>query len=236
MTMGPWNWGSPRTEWGTISLGTHTLSLADTNWTHITMPINQTLPNLEKVNGFYIKMWSNGTFTNTFTFNVDNIWLEPVPTNAPPVPPPTLSLEKASPGLNFIAAGTGQYDRQNIRTLTPEYSWVGKGSTPVSYSFTVSGYPGASNPNFEIHTYLIPVPYDPVMGAGTIGTGSAPDWGETNCIFMELQNKADGSAAFTFRWKTNSIPDGNGTYYSAPLATLSDTNGPPRHLDVELSQ
>jgi hypothetical protein len=64
------------------------------------------------------------------------------------------------------------------------------------------------------------------MGAGTIGTGSAPDWGETNCIFMELQNKADGSAAFTFRWKTNSIPDGNGTYYSTPLASLSDTNGP----------
>lgn len=212
--------------WKTISLGSQTLSLADTNWTHITRPIDQGLANLEIVNGFYIKMWSNGAFTNTLTFSADNVWLEPVPTNALPVPPPTLNLEQASPGLNFIAAGSGQYDRQNIRTRTPEYSWLGKGNTPVSYSFTASGYPGSANPNFEIHTYLIPVPYDSVVGAGTVGTGSAPDWAETNCIFMELQNKADGSAAFTFRWKTNSIPDGNGTYYSTPLASLSDTNGP----------
>ncbi len=209
-----------------ISLGTYTIPLADTNWTHVVMPINPTLANLEKVNGFYIKMWSNGAFTNTFTFNVDNIWLEPMPTNAAPVPPPTMGLEKASAGLNFIAAGTGQYDRQNIRAINPEYSWVGKGNTPVSYSFNVSSYPGPDHPNFEIHTYLIPLPSDPGVGTGTIGTGSSPDWDQTNCIFMELQNKADGSANFTFRWKTNSIPDGNGTYYSDPLAILQDTNGP----------
>jgi len=223
---GPLQLGLTTDGWGTIGVGTYTLPLSATNWTHVVMPINPTLANLEKVNGFYIQMWSSGAFTNTFTFNVDNIWLEPVPTNAPPTPPPTMALQQASAGLNFTAAGAGQYDRQNIRTLNPEYSWVGKGNTPVSYSFTVSSYPGPDHPNFEIHSYLIPLPYDPAMGTGTIGTGSAPDWDQTNCIFMELQNKADGSAAYTFRWKTNSIPDGNGTYYSSPLAILSDTNGP----------
>lgn len=223
---GPLELGLTTDGWGTIGIGTYTILAADTNWTHVVMPINPTLANLEKVNGFYIKMWSNGAFTNTFTFNVDNIWLEPMPTNALPVPPPTMTLEKAPAGLNFVAAGTGQYDRQNIRTLAPDYSWVGKGNNPVSYSFTVSSYPGADHPNFEIHTYLIPVPFDPGVGMGTIGTGSAPDWDQTNCVFMELQNKADGSANFTFRWKTNSIPDGNGTYYSSALAILSDTNGP----------
>ncbi|HZR17753.1 MAG TPA: hypothetical protein VFE51_10535 [Verrucomicrobiae bacterium] len=223
---GPLEVGLTTDGWGTIGLGTYTVPLSATNWTHIVWPIDPTLANLEKVNGFYIKMWSNGTFTNTFTFNVDNIWLEPVPTNAPPTPPPTVSLVKAVNGLNLAAAGAGQYDRQNIRTVSPEYNWVGKGSTPVSYSFTVAGYPGADHPNFEIHTYLIPLPFDPAVGTGTIDTGSAPDWNQTNCIFMELQNRADGSAVFTFRWKTNSIPDGNGTYYSAALGILTDTNGP----------
>jgi len=206
--------------------GTYTIPLTATNWTHVVMPIDQTTPDLDKVTGVFIKMWSNGAYTSTMMFNVDNIWLEPVPTNAPPTPPPTLSLQKAIPGLNLIAAGNDQYDRQNIRTISPEYSWVGKGSTPVSYAFTVKSYPGTNNPNFEVHSYLVPVPYDPAVGPGTIGTDSSPDWGQTNCIFMELQNKADGSAAFTFRWKTNSIPDGNATYYSSPLAALSDPNGP----------
>jgi hypothetical protein len=221
---GPLELGLTTDGWGTIGLGTYTVPLTATAWTHITMPIDPTKANLEKVNGFYVKMWSNGAFTNTFTFNIDNVWLEP--STNPVLPSPTMTLKPAGPGLNFLAAGAGQYDRQNIRTVTPEYSWVGKGNKPVSYAFTVSGYPGSDHPNFEIHTYLIPVPYDPTMGPGTIGNDSAPDWGQTNCIFMELQNKANGSAAFTFRWKTNSIPDGNGTYYSSPLGSLSDPNGP----------
>lgn len=212
--------------WGQVYLTNYTVPLSATNWTHLAVPIDPAATGLGTVAGWFIKMWSNGAFTNTLALNVDNLWLEPVPTNAPPTPPPTMGLEEAKSGLNFIAAGTGQYDRQNIRTLSPEYSWLGKGNSPVSYSFTVSSYPGSNHPNFEIHTYLIPVPYDPAIGNGTIGTGSSPDWDQTNCIFMELQNKADGSATFTFRWKTNSIPDGNATYYSSPLAILTETNGP----------
>jgi hypothetical protein len=212
--------------WGQVYLTNYTVPLSATNWTHLAVPIDPAAAGLETVSGWFIKMWSNGAFTNTLALNVDNLWLEPVPTNALPTPPPTMGLEEAKPGLNFIAAGTGQYDRQNIRTLSPDYSWLGKGNSPVSYSCTVSSYPGTNHPNFEIHAYLIPVPYDPAIGNGAIGLGSSPDWDQTNCIFMELQNKADGSATFTFRWKTNSIPDGNATYYSSPLAILTETNGP----------
>jgi hypothetical protein len=222
---GPLEVGLTTDGWGQVYLTNYTLPLSVTNWTHFVVPIDPTKAGVEKANGFFIKMWSNGAYTNTMSFNVDNVWLQPI-TNEPPPAPPTLTLEKAVPGLNFIAAGGGQYDRQNIRTINPEYSWVGKGSTPVSYSFTVASYPGTNNPQFEIHSYLIPVPYDPTTGPGTIGTGSSPDWDQTNCVFMELQNQANGSANWTFRWKTNSIPDGNGTYYSSPLAILNDTNGP----------
>lgn len=222
---GPLEIGLTTDGWGQVYLTNYTLPLSVTSWTHLVVPIDQAKAGVEKANGFFIKMWSNGTFTNTFSFNIDNIWLEPM-TNEPPPPPPTLTLQKAVPGLNLIAAGSGQYDRQNIRTINPDYSWVGKGSTPVTYSFTVASFPGTNNPGFEVHSYLIPVPYDPAVGPGTIGNGSAADWDQTNCVFMDLQNRADGSAGWTFRWKTNAIPDGNGTYYSDPLAILDDANGP----------
>ncbi len=212
-------------DWKQIKLADYNIPASSTNWTHLSFPIDQSAVGLDLVVGYYIYMWSGGAYTNTVMFNVDNIYLEPS-TNEPPPAPPTLSLTKPAKGLNLTAEGTGQYDRQNFRTVNPEYSWVGKGSTPVTYSFTVKSYPGTNNPNFEIHSYLIPVPYDPAVGLGTIGTGSSPDWDQTNCIFMELQNKADGSALYTFRWKTNSIPDGNATYYSSPLAILTETNGP----------
>jgi len=222
---GPLEIGLTTDGWGQVYLTNYTLPLSVTNWTHLVVPIDTTKAGVEKANGFFIKMWSNGAYTNTMSFNVDNVWLQPI-TNEPPPPPPAMSLEKAIPGLNLIAAGSGQYDRENIRTINPEYSWVGKGSTPVSYSFTISSYPGTNNPGFEVHTYLIPVPYDSINGPGTIGTGSAPDWDQTNCIFMELQNQANGSANWTFRWKTNAIPDGNGTYYSEPLSILNEPSGP----------
>ncbi len=212
--------------WGQVNVTNMSppLSVAG-NWMHVVAPINESLAGLEKVNGFYVKIWSGGVFTNTFMFNIDNVWLEPAPSTNPPPPPPSLTLEKTIPGLNLIAAGTGQYDRQNIRDVNPVFSWVGNGNTPVNYSFTIKSFPGTNNPGFEVHSYLVPVPYDPVNGLGTIGADSAPDWDQTNCVFMDLQNQADSSAVWTFRWKTNSIPDGNGTYYSSPLAILNEPAG-----------
>ncbi len=211
--------------WGQIKLADYKIPATATSWTHVVLPINQTLPNLDTVSGYYFNMWSGGAFTNTLSFNVDNIWLQPM-TNEPPLAPPTLALTYAQPGLNLIADSPGIYDRQNIRTVSPEYSWVGKKSTPATYSFTIKSYPGTNNPNYELHNYLTPVPYDPIVGPGTIGNGSSPDWDQTNCIFMDLQNKTDGSATWIFRWKTNNIPDGNGTYYSTPLAVINEPAGP----------
>jgi hypothetical protein len=224
---GPLELGLTTDGWGQVYLTNMTLPLeiANAGWTHITVPIDQTKAGLEKVNGYFIKMWSNGAYTNTMSFNVDNIYLAPM-TNEPPPEPPTLKLKNVTQGLNFIAAGTGQYNRQNIRAITPDYAWIGHGSTPVTYSFTLTSYPGTNNPSFELHNYLVALPYDQFVGVGTLGTDSAPDWGQTNCIFMDLQNRADGSADWSFRWKTNSIPDGNGTYYSDPLAVLTNTTGP----------
>lgn len=221
---GPLELGFTTDGWGQVNLTNWTVPLSLTNWTRVVVPIDPAKPNLDKVNGFFVKMWSNGTYTNTLVMNIDNVWLQPA-TNEPPPPPPTLSVVKATPGLNLVAAGTGQYDRQNIRTISTDYSWIGRGSSPVTYSLTVSDFPGPANPGYEVHSYLIPLPYDPSVGVGTIGTGSAPDWGQPTAIFTDLQNQADGSATWVFRFKTNA-PDSNGTFYSAPLAVLQDPAGP----------
>ena len=213
--------------WGQVTLTNISppLSIAG-KWTHVVVPIDESLAGLDTVTGSFVKIWSGGVFTNSFMFNVDNIWLQPTPSTNPPPPPPSITLQKAIPGLNIIAAGTGQYDRQNIRDINPVFSWVGNGNTPVNYSFTAKSFPGTNNPGFEVHEYLVPVPYDPVNGIGTIGADNAPDWDQTNCVFMDLENQANSSAVWAFRWKTNSIPDGNGTYYSSPLATLTEPAGP----------
>jgi hypothetical protein len=215
--------GLVSSDWKTIKLGDYPIPDTATSWTHIVMPIDQTLANLEKVTGYYIYMWSGGDYTSPLMFNVDNIYLEPS-TNEPPPAPPTLAQAKAVSGLNLIAAGTGPWDRQNVRTVNPVYSWIGKGSSPVSYAFTVKSYPGTNNAGFELHNYLVPAQYDPATGTATIGAGASPDWDQATCIFMDLQNQADGSATWTFRWKTNT-PGSNGTYFSDVLGTLNEPAG-----------
>lgn len=218
---GNWEFGLVTfdTDWAQVYLPSVQIPLSATNWTHIVVPLDPTKPGAEKVTGFFVKLWSDGAFTNTFIMNIDNVYLEPA-TNEPPPPPPTMAIQEPAPGLNFIAAGAGQYDRQNIRLISPDYSWVGKGNTPVTYSFDVASFPGNSNPGFELHSYLVPVPPDP----GTIGTGSSPDWDQPTAIFMDLQNQADGSAIWTFRWKTNTAGS-NATFYDPPLGAITEPAG-----------
>jgi hypothetical protein len=142
-----------------------------------------------------------------------------------------VSLAPAQAGLHLFAGTSGGGDRENIRAVGAasgtNYAWVGRGSTPVSYSFTITNYPGPDHPYFMINEILVAAPCDPVTGiAGTVGLNSAPDWAETNCIFMDFETFPNNVADWKFRWKTNSIPDGNGTYYSGVLAELNDPAGP----------
>jgi hypothetical protein len=223
--------GGPAGQMAPTIIMTNIPAAAANGWAHVVIPINQSQGNIDGVSGIVFHKWikQNWGILNDATarFWIDNLMLEG--TNAPP-PPPSLSLGKAAPGLNLIAGlNSDPNTRYNIRTVQTttgaNYSWVGNGSTPVSYSFTVAQHPGPDHPYFMINQYLIPVPYDRVEGTnGTIGTGSAPDWDQATCIFMDLENYNDGSADWRFRYKTNS-PGGNGTFYSDVLAELRDHAG-----------
>jgi hypothetical protein len=176
---------------------------------------------------------TGSSLTGTTTFWLDNLILG-VRTNAPP--PPTLALTPVTtpPGLMIVASGGGnEYNRGLLRTLdpvngTPYYSWLGHGSTPVTYSMTITSYPDASHNAFQSVIFLVPgIQNDPGI-----------DWDAPDVVEMVVQNNADGSATGSFQYKTNE-PQGNAMFGGAghlgdiqcasPLGTwsvtfLNDTN------------
>lgn len=169
------------------------------------------------VAGFGFKYTSySGYPTNPITFWLDNVAAIKVGAPPPPPPPPALTIEKPSPGLNLFAGSSGDYDRHSIRTLPTEigasYTWLGHGSTPVNYSFTIAGHPGAGHAGFQTHVFFVPAP--------AVNNG-APDYVDPNIIFLDLQSQADGSGYCVFRYKTNQ-PNGNTQLYSTPLATIAN--------------
>ena len=130
---------------GWVEVGNVMTVTNGSGWQHMKVPLTSYPYNLNKL----VLTFIADSATNTITYLVDNVKL-----TAPPQPPPTLSMEKAVPGLAFIAASGGQWDRQNIRTISTGYSWIGRPGT-VSYSIDVAKH--ASVDGFRLHMYLVPV-------------------------------------------------------------------------------
>ena len=220
-TLGTLTIGLVTDGWGTAQQGTYKIPSTATNWTHVTIPIVPTTTGVNKTVGEYINMWSGGNFTNTLSFNVDNIVLEPFPTNAPPVPPPTMGLEKAGPsGVEIIMDGTGdQWNRNALVTPTGggPYLWTSQGSYPVSYSCTIADFPDiATHPGFEAHMYLV--------NGDTAGTNNdvsgSPDWAVPDLLIFRVENVAAGGVLAQIQWKTN-YPTANAT--NVPVAVNGTT-------------
>jgi hypothetical protein len=218
--------GGPGGQEGTTLTNFNIPAAAASGWVHVTIPINPAWANLDGANGIVFHKWINQQW-GIAAWATARVWIDNlmVQGTAAPPPPPTLSLSPAYAGLNLFGASGGNNDRENIRTVDSNFSWVGQGSTPVSYSFTITNFPSAANPLFMINTFLIPVPYDHTAGTnGTVGGESAPDWNEASCIFLDFENYSDGSGDWRFRYKTNA-PGSNGSYYSDVLADLRDYAG-----------
>ena len=132
------------TDWKQLKLKDYSIQASDTAWTRLTLPIDPAAAGLDTVTGYYIYMWSGGSYTNTLMFNVDNIYLEPS-TNEPPPPPPTMGLEKAGPsGVQIIMDdNNAQWQRNAISTPLDSgpYLWTSQGSYPVTYSCTIADFP-----------------------------------------------------------------------------------------------
>lgn len=198
-------------DWSQIWLTGFNVTPGD-EWIQVTLPINPTASKLDQINGVVLKMWSGASgHTGTATFWVDNVKLIPSSTE---VPRPTLGLSQPDPGLHLTASASGIYQRQNIRTTTSEYSWVGLGA-PVTYSVTIKDYPDVAG--FQTHIFLVP-------GDGLPTWESSPDWNRSEVIFLDISGNAEGGGYASFRYKVNE-PNGNSMIYGAgTLGGVGSTN------------
>lgn len=173
------------------------ITVANTSgWQHMKQALTDYPHNLNKLVLNFIVNPGSGPIR----YLVDNVKL-----TAPPQPPPTLTLEKAIPGLAFVAASSGQWDRQNIRTLGSNYGWIGRPG-PVSYSVDIARH--ASVDGFRLHLFLVPGISNP--------NRADSDWHETNILMVAIYSNPNGGAWASVHAKVNA-PEGNGQQFT-PVA------------------
>jgi hypothetical protein len=156
-----------------------------------------------------LELYGGAGLTGPVTFYVDNLKFT---TTAAPPTAPTLGTEHPVRGLNLIPT-SGQYQRQNISTIPSSgFTWIGS-ADPVTYATTIHRYPDASHNGMQTHIFLV---------AGSSGTASDPDYSQPNVVFLDIQNRPDGTAAAAFRYKINE-PQGNDfLYHAGTLGTVTN--------------
>jgi hypothetical protein len=198
-----------------------THALFDGNWHHISAAIPETIAGVTASKGPGFELFNPAGTSNEFTYNVANLELVAL-TNLPP--PPTLGTTPIIQGLWQFADVQPSYDRQDIETTNSNSAfnvdWVGR-SKPVTYTWTIGSFPGASAGGFDADVTFTPDP------AANINYAD-PDWSATNAIWLNIQANSDGTVTAGIAWKTNE-PAGNSQYFSATngqlIAGNVETNG-----------
>jgi len=179
---------------------------ASNGWATVTVPIPDNLNGTAGADGIVLEKWIANDASTPATPPAAYFWIANVQligTAAPP-PPPTVTLQssKPIPGLNVFAStaqGTFYYDRQEVASaFTNGISWVGNASAanPVTYSFTINGFPQNPATEYACEAYLM-------MSPNPAAFDNALDYNETNCVVIELEQGA-GSTVLNFQYKTNS--------------------------------
>lgn len=191
--------GGPGGQMAPTIVATNIPAAAANGWVHMVIPINQTAANLDGCSGFVFHKWVSqygGQIANDFQgrFWIDNVTLQG--TAGPPPPPTVKAPTKATQGLNVFASTAGLYDRQSaVLRQSSGLTWVGQATpaNPVTYSFTIAGYPNSVN--CEAWMFLVPSPNASYL----VG---APDWNETNVVKIRLQGSAN-NGTMQFQYKVN---------------------------------
>ncbi len=182
------------------------VTITDTNWHHINMPLNGSNPDYGNIGAAIIGEDVNayvggGGLDGNQILYVDNIRFTG-PLLAPPIPPPTVELpQRAKPGLRiFAGSAVNTYDRELLYTVDQNQSWVDPGAHfPVSYSFTLQDV----NPN--INQTMVEL-----IGGGTTPTsdGEYDDYSGPTTFWMQINPIAGGEVTASVQWKTN-LPGAN---------------------------
>lgn len=193
---------------------------AANGWVHMTIPINPLTPGIGYCEGVMFKKWVNHFATLVGGPYQADFWIDNIMVGGSPNPlPPVIirNLVKPTKGLNILMSTAGINDRESVELVqSTNLSWVGHATTanPVTYSFTINGFPTNAADNNALAAYLFLVP-NPAQD------DNAPDWTEANLISVAVQsstNNPPNSGYMTFRYKVNE-PNGNGMTYGAPPYT-----------------
>jgi hypothetical protein len=172
---------------------------AASGWVTVTLPINQSQTGLSGTSGIFLKKWLSQPWgfnsPMVAAFWIDNVWFEG--TAAPPPPPTIKSLTTTTPGLNLVFNTAGINDRHEVALVsTNGLSWVGNtGSSPVTYSFTISGFPQTTAAQWSTAAYLM-------MSPNPANLDNALDWNETNGVVAWLQ-QGPTTSTMTLSYKVN---------------------------------
>ena len=157
---------------------------------------------------------SIGDGTTPETIDVDNIVLL-MTTNPPTIPPPTLSIIKAKPGLRVFEQNSGAtYNQEGFGTVDNNQSWIGSTpATPTTYKISIAGFP--PTPNTALHMQF--VQNSAINPFVVFGSANAMDW--------SIRRDASGFFSQTVAWKTNSPNNGGLPNVMVNAATNTSTTG-----------
>jgi hypothetical protein len=195
------NIGTGQDYWSSIEIGVGT-----NGWVHETIPLNLSSDNnLFSINDvvFHIdgNWYPSHPLNGTTILWVDNIkFVGPATVILPP--PPTLTIQKTTPGLRIFAGSAGQNDRTELATVDQNQSWIG-GSYPVTYSFTLLSYPTSIN---QTHIFLVPMASVPANQ--NMYNNEYVEYQASNALWLDIQPYPPNGAFASVRWKTN-LPNAN---------------------------
>jgi hypothetical protein len=205
--------GSPGPTIGNVNIP----AAASNGWVTVQVPVNQANSSLDGAAGIYFHKWINQQWGISGSYTA-NFWIDNVEfIGSAATPPPTMqSLYKPSPGLNIFSTSPGLNDRQSAELVQSNgLTWYGQATTanPVTYSFTINGFPsdGATEYGMDAYLFLCPNP---------AYNDNAPDWNETNVVIASIQRTVNG-AVLAFQYKANEAYGndmyyGHGSYTNAP--------------------
>jgi hypothetical protein len=189
--------------WPSTALATYTSVVTNGNgWIHVNLPINaSSISKLDDVTGVAFNIQQNRTganLTGTTMYWLDNVIFGAY-TNVPPPPKMSVAPVTTPPGLMIVAGGSGgTYTRGlmmafDVTNGTRNFSWVGQGTTPVTYSQTMVSYPST---NYPIQSAIF------LVQNGNFGDPGV-DYDAANVAQLSIYGNADGTATGSFEYKTN---------------------------------
>lgn len=160
----------------------------------------------------------SGYPTNPITFWLDDLTVDMIPPSVRIPPPPLSAPYRPVAGLNLFSstANGGNNQRTDIGLINSGVgnTWLGAAG-PVTYSITITNFPDPAvgfYGNYQAQIFLtsgnFPLPtYE-----------SAPDYNETNLVFLEIDETPTGTGYASFRYKVNE-PNSNANVYGADNGT-----------------